>query len=202
MSKITDNGSSYNGKGRVAKPISRRTVFKMGLATGIAVPMSALGQSPNRLRPQPGDQLVFEEGSNQDALIRPELFELEKRPLSALARDPETQVLRDGSRLNRIMIMRIDPELMSARYQANVAEGVIAYSAVCTHTGCDVTNWDEGQLRMACPCHESQFDIYDGAKVVGGPAPRPLAMLPLEVVDGIVMVAAAFRGRVGFTQQF
>jgi len=202
MSKITDNGSSYNGKGRVAKPISRRTVFKMGLATGIAVPMSALGQSPNRLRPQPGDQLVFEEGPNQDALIRPELFELEKRPLSALARDPETQVLRDGSRLNRIMIMRIDPELMSARYQANVAEGVIAYSAVCTHTGCDVTNWDEGQLRMACPCHESQFDIYDGAKVVGGPAPRPLAMLPLEVVDGVVLVAAGFRGRVGFTQQF
>ena len=202
MSKITDNGSSYNGKGRVAKPISRRAVFKMGLATGIAVPMSALGQPPNRLRPQPGDQLVFEEGPNQDALVRPELLELEKRPLSALARDPETQVLRDGSRLNRIMIMRIDPELMSARYQANVAEGVIAYSAVCTHTGCDVTNWDEGQLRMACPCHESQFDIYDGAKVVGGPAPRPLAMLPLEVVDGIVLVAGGFRGRVGFTQQF
>ena len=202
MSKNTDNDSSHNGKGRVAKPISRRAVFKMGLATGIAVPMSALGQPPNRLRPQPGDQLVFEEGPNQDALVRPELLELEKRPLSALARDPETQVLRDGSRLNRIMIMRIDPELMSARYQANVAEGVIAYSAVCTHTGCDVTNWDEGQLRMACPCHESQFDIYDGAKVVGGPAPRPLAMLPLEVVDGIVLVAGGFRGRVGFTQQF
>ena len=202
MSKNTDNDSSYNGKGRVAKPISRRAVFKMGLATGIAVPMSALGQPPNRLRPQPGDQLVFEEGFNQDALVRPELLELEKRPLSALARDPATQVLRDGSRLNRIMIMRIDPELMSARYQANVAEGVIAYSAVCTHTGCDVTNWDEGQLRMACPCHESQFDIYDGAKVVGGPAPRPLAMLPLEVVGGIVLVAAGFRGRVGFTQQF
>ena len=202
MSKNTDNDSSYNGKGRVAKPISRRAVFKMGLATGIAVPMSALGQPPNRLRPQPGDQLVFEEGLNQDALVRPELLELEKRPLSALARDPATQVLRDGSRLNRIMIMRIDPELMSARYQANVAEGVIAYSAVCTHTGCDVTNWDEGQLRMACPCHESQFDIYDGAKVVGGPAPRPLAMLPLEVVGGIVLVAAGFRGRVGFTQQF
>lgn len=202
MSKNTDNDSSHNGKGRVAKPISRRAVFKMGLATGIAVPMSALGQPPNRLRPQPGDQLVFEEGPNQDALVRPELLELEKRPLSALARDPATQVLRDGSRLNRIMIMRIDPELMSARYQANVAEGVIAYSAVCTHTGCDVTNWDEGQLRMACPCHESQFDIYDGAKVVGGPAPRPLAMLPLEVVDGIVLVAAGFRGRVGFTQQF
>ncbi len=196
------SSDSRNGKDREATTLSRRSIFKMGLATGIAVPMSALGQAPNRLRPQPGDQLVFEEGANQDELVRPELLELEQRPLSALARDPETQVLRDGSRLNRVMITRIDPQKLTARYQANAAEGVIAYSAVCTHTGCDVINWDAGQLRMACPCHESQFDIYDGANVVGGPAPRPLAMLPLEVVDGVVIVAAGFRGRVGFTQQF
>jgi len=196
------SSDSRNGKDREATTLSRRSIFKMGLATGIAVPMSALGQAPNRLRPQPGDQLVFEEGANQDELVRPELLDLEQRPLSALARDPETQVLRDGSRLNRVMITRIDPQKLTARYQGNAAEGVIAYSAVCTHTGCDVINWDAGQLRMACPCHESQFDIYDGANVVGGPAPRPLAMLPLEVVDGVVIVAAGFRGRVGFTQQF
>lgn len=189
-------------KHRAASSVSRRSLFKMGLATSVALPMAAMGQSPNRLRPQPGDHLVFEKGPNQDALVRPELIDLEQKPLSALARDPETEVLRDGSRLNRVMITRIDPERMTARYQDNAAGGVIAYSAVCTHTGCDVINWDEGQLRMACPCHESQFDIYDGGRVVGGPAPRPLAMLPLEIVDGIVVVAAGFRGRVGFTQQF
>lgn len=189
-------------KEKAANPVSRRSLFKMGLASSVALPMAALGQSPNRLRPQPGDYLVFEEGPNQDALVRPELIDLEQKPLSALARDPETEVLRDGSRLNRVMITRIDPERLSERYQANAADGVIAYSAVCTHTGCDVINWDEGQLRMACPCHESQFDIYDGGRVVGGPAPRPLAMLPLAIEDGIVVVAAGFRGRVGFTQQF
>jgi rieske iron-sulfur protein len=185
-----------------AKSLSRRTIFKMGLATGIAVPMSAFGQPPARMRPQPGDQLVFEEGPHQDQLVRADLLELEQKPVSAMARDPQTKVLRDGSRLNRVMITRIDTEKMTARYQGNAAEGVIAYSAVCTHTGCDVINWDAGELNMACPCHESQFDIYDGGKVVGGPAPRPLAMLPLEVVDGVITVAAEFRGRVGFTQQF
>lgn len=185
-----------------AKSISRRSVFKMGLVTGMAVPMSALGQAPNRLRPQPGDQLIFEEGPNQNALVLPKLLELEQRPVSAQARDPKTHVLRDGSRLNRVMITRIDAAKMSTRYQANAASGVIAYSAVCTHTGCDVINWNAGLLRMACPCHESQFDIYEGGKVVGGPAPRPLAMLPLQLADGIVVVAASFRGRVGFTQQF
>ena len=201
MSKNIDKGGEVK-KDRTAKPLSRRSVFKMGLAASIAMPMSVLAQPPNRLRPQQGDQLVFEEGQNQNALVRPELLELEQKPVSALARDPETGVLRDGSILNRVMITRINPEKMNTRYQANIAEGVIAYSAVCTHTGCDVINWDEGLLRMACPCHESQFDIYEGAKVVDGPAPRPLAMLPLEVVDGIVTVAAGFRGRVGFTQQF
>ncbi|MCH7816867.1 MAG: Rieske (2Fe-2S) protein [Proteobacteria bacterium] len=179
----------------------------MGLVTAIAVPLSSLGppvlgQSPNRMRPQPGDQLVFDEGSNRGELVRPELLVLEQKPLAALARDPESEVLRDGSRLNRVMITRIDTKKMTARFQDNAADGVIAYSAICTHTGCDVIDWDAGQLRMACPCHESQFDIYDGAKVVGGPAPRPLAMLPLAIIDGVVTVAALFRGRVGFTQQF
>jgi len=79
---------------------------------------------------------------------------------------------------------------------------VIAYSIVCTHTGCDVTNWDSNELLMACPCHESQFDVYAGGNVVGGPAPRPLAILPLRVGNGEVIVAAGFTGRVGFTQQF
>lgn len=184
------------------KGISRRTVFKMGLVGSVAAPMSALGQPPNRMRPQPGDQLVFEEGPHQGEPVRPELLELNQKPVAALAREPETDVMRDGSRLNRVMITRVETEKLNSEHQAHVAEGVIAYSAVCTHTGCDVINWDEERLAMACPCHESQFDIYDGARVVGGPAPRPLAMLPLSVADGVVVVAGAFTSRVGFTQQF
>lgn len=194
-------GSSKD-KSSSASRVSRRMIFKMGLVTGVAMPMSVLGQPPDRMRPQQGDQLVFDEGDSLGELVTPDSLQLNQKPVSALAKDPDTQVLRDGSRLNRVMITRIDPEKLTARYQANAAQGIVAYSAICTHTGCDVINWDEGQLRMACPCHESQFDIYDGGKVVGGPAPRPLAMLPLEIVDGVVTVAAAFRGRVGFTQQF
>ena len=182
--------------------VSRRTLIKMGIVTGIIVPMPALSQPPSRMRPQLGDLMVFDEGLNIGEVIRPEMLELNQQPVSALAKDPETDTLRDGSRLNRVMITRIDTSKMTERYRDNTADGVIAYSAICTHTGCDVINWDDDELRMACPCHESQFDIYDGGRVVGGPAPRPLAMLPLEIIDGFVRVAASFRGRVGFTQQF
>jgi len=196
---MTDEQSNKPGIGAT---LNRRTVCKMGLATGLAVPVTALGQPPNRARPQAGDTLVFEDGPHTGETVRPELLTLDQKPVAALARDPETNVLRDGSRLNRVMITRIDPARLTEEFRINAAEGVIAYSAVCTHTGCDVINWDDERQRMACPCHESQFDIYDGAKVVGGPAPRPLAMLPLYVEEGIVKVAGAFIGRVGFTQQF
>lgn len=182
--------------------IKRRSAVKFGLLSTVAMPIVATAQPPARQKPQVGDVLVFEEGDHQGQVVRPELLELNQQPVSALARDPATGTLRNGSRLNRVMVTRIDTDKLTPRYQRHVAAGVIAYSIVCTHTGCDVTNWDGEQLLMACPCHESQFDIYAGGGVVGGPAPRPLAMLPLLVSDGDITVAAGFTGRVGFTQQF
>lgn len=88
------SSDSRNEKDREATTLSRRSIFKMGLATGMAVPMSALGQAPNRLRPQPGDQLVFEEGANQDELVRPELLGLEQRPLCPRAGPRDTGAAR------------------------------------------------------------------------------------------------------------
>jgi Rieske Fe-S protein len=182
--------------------MTRRVALGLGVVTTIALPMAAVAQPPARQKPQAGDFLVFEEGPNQGEVVRPELLLLDQRPVSALARDPATGTLRSGSRLNRVMVTRIDTEKLTPRYQRYVANGVIAYSIVCTHTGCDVTNWDSNELLMACPCHESQFDVYAGGNVVGGPAPRPLAILPLRFSNGEVIVSAGFAGRVGFTRQF
>lgn len=57
----------------------------------------------------------------------------------------------------------------------------VAYSAVCTHQGCTVA-YDSGEL--ACPCHGSVFDPADGAAVVAGPAPEPLAEIPVTESGG------------------
>ncbi len=182
--------------------LDRRALLKAGLGVGIAIPTKSWAQPPNRARPQPGDWLVFDGGENSGQRITPDLLALEQRPVAALAKDPATSTLRDGSRLNRVMITRLDPTKLSEATKPHAAAGVIAFSAVCTHTGCDVINWVEDKLLMACPCHESHFDVYNGANVVGGPAPRPLAILPLSLESGSVVVAAGFTGRVGFTQQF
>lgn len=181
---------------------SRRLLCKAGLVTGLVTPSSLLAQPPDRLRPQPGDVLVYD-GSEQDAQqIMADNLELNAQPVAALPRDPVSGVIRNRSRLNRIMVMKVDPDALSSQTKENSASGIIAYSAICTHTGCDITNWNAEQLNMACPCHESQFDVLNGGSVVGGPAPRPLAMLPLVIDQGRVIVAAEFSGRVGFQQQF
>ena len=62
----------------------------------------------------------------------------------------------------------------------------VAYSAVCTHAGCEVA-YNNSQL--ACPCHGSIFDPANGAAVVSGPANGPLPEIPVEARDGQVFTA-------------
>ena len=59
-------------------------------------------------------------------------------------------------------------------------DDVVAYSRICTHAGCTVA-FDPGLDLLTCPCHGSVFDPARGAAVVAGPAPRPLARIPLEI---------------------
>jgi Rieske Fe-S protein len=87
-----------------------------------------------------------------------------------------------------------------AETRARSADGVVAYSGVCTHTGCDVTEWLPPLKHFKCPCHESEFDPSDAARVMSGPAPWQLAALPLKIVDGKLAVAGPFIGEVGFAQ--
>jgi Rieske Fe-S protein len=112
--------------------------------------------------------------------------------------DHETMVVRDGSRLNQVVLIHLDPTELAHETLARSANGIVAYSAVCTHTGCDITEWRAGHL--LCPCHDSEFDPRDGARVRTGPAPRRLAALPLKVVDGALAAGGGFLGRPGSTQ--
>lgn len=63
----------------------------------------------------------------------------------------------------------------------HLADGrFVTYDAACTHQGCPV-QYDPQRKVLACPCHGSVFDPANGAKVLQGPAPRPLAALRLTV---------------------
>ncbi|MBV2362389.1 Rieske 2Fe-2S domain-containing protein [Streptomonospora nanhaiensis] len=67
--------------------------------------------------------------------------------------------------------------------------GIVAYSKICTHVGCPAALYEKGSHRILCPCHQSTFDAANGAKVVFGPANRPLPQLPITVDDEGYLVA-------------
>ena len=77
-------------------------------------------------------------------------------------------------------------------------DGIVAYSKVCTHVGCPVALYEQHTHHLLCPCHQSQFDVSEHAKVIFGPAKRPLPQLPITVDDeGYLIAQSDFQEPVG-----
>jgi ubiquinol-cytochrome c reductase iron-sulfur subunit len=88
-------------------------------------------------------------------------------------------------------LVRVDPA--RAVTPAGHVDGVIAYSLLCTHAGCPVPLYEEGTGRMLCPCHQSAFDLWSGARPVSGPAARALPALPIAAdADGRLFATGDF----------
>ncbi|MET1059059.1 MAG: Rieske 2Fe-2S domain-containing protein [Nocardioides sp.] len=68
-------------------------------------------------------------------------------------------------------------------------DGILAYSKICTHVGCPISLYEQQTHHVLCPCHQSTFDLADGAAVIFGPAARPLPQLPITVDDEGYLVA-------------
>jgi ubiquinol-cytochrome c reductase iron-sulfur subunit len=68
-------------------------------------------------------------------------------------------------------------------------EGIVAYSKLCTHTGCPVGLYQAESALLLCPCHQSTFEVMGGARPIFGPAARPLPQLPLALDDDGYLVA-------------
>ena len=138
---------------------------------------------PTSARPQPGDRFVFLTGPKKDQPARSDNLELGGPQAQAYPADPKGLV-RDGSPLNLVVLVA-SAATDSTRTRARSADGVVAYSAICTHQACPVNQWSEEKKAMVCSCHASTYDPKNGAKVIFGPAPIALAALPLKSEGGV-----------------
>lgn len=188
---------------------TRRTLLLGALATTACLgcsPPARAGEDPpgSDERPQKGDLLVFSEGEQEGKIITVADLKAGGPPLHAWPKDPSTSVVRSASRLNEILIIKLDPAELDEKTRARAVDGIIAYSAICSHAGCPVTAWvksDVGDKEVfKCMCHNSEYDPRAGAQVVFGPAPRRLAALPLALAEGSLSVAGNFVGKVGGAQ--
>ncbi|WP_221583972.1 ubiquinol-cytochrome c reductase iron-sulfur subunit [Microbacterium sp. G2-8] len=99
-----------------------------------------------------------------------------------------------------VLMVRMRPEQLTERGERKdwSYDGIVAYSKVCTHVGCPVALYEQHTHHLLCPCHQSQFDVSDEAKVVFGPAARPLPQLPITVDDeGYLIAQSDFTEPVG-----
>ncbi len=189
--------------------LTRKRLFTLSLgaaggALGLAVltPVASLGpvvdMKPNYDTPwRRGTRLVDENGRPWRADdIEPDDF------YTAFAEGSDREEMGSSVVLVRLAAadLHLPPSL--ARYPAN---GIVAYSKICTHAGCAISLYRTPMFRptdpkpaLVCPCHYSTFDVGDGGSVVFGPAGRKLPMLPLAIDRrGELRAAGTFDGPVG-----
>lgn len=173
-------------------------IAAIGATEGLSSRAEAASSKPERMRPVPGDQLVVEDGHGNARPISASELVLEAQQVMAFPQDPVSGVIRSRSRFNKVMVMRLDPALMDETTKENSADGVVAYSAICTHQGCDVNSFVEDKKEFFCFCHYSRFDPYAAGKVTNGPATKKLAMLPIEIKDDLIYVKEPFTRKPGY----
>jgi ubiquinol-cytochrome c reductase iron-sulfur subunit len=99
-----------------------------------------------------------------------------------------------------VLLIRMDPRDLNVQpgREGWSFDGIVAYSKICTHVGCPVALYEQQTHHLLCPCHQSTFDVANGAKVIFGPAKRPLPQLPIAVDDeGYIVAQSDFHEPIG-----
>jgi ubiquinol-cytochrome c reductase iron-sulfur subunit len=195
-------------EGAASSGLGRRSLIKKSL--GAALGLSALSpilllrdlgplpgpeqkttnwKSGTYLVTDPGDRRIkasdLEVGSV--AQVMPEFANPKDRHLDDIAKDALLLIRLRPSEFN------LDPERLAMTY-----EGIIAFSKICSHMGCAVALYEQTTKHLLCPCHQSTFDVTRAAKVIFGPAARPLPQLDITVdSEGYLIARKPFSEPVG-----
>jgi ubiquinol-cytochrome c reductase iron-sulfur subunit len=199
--KTVKSGAGAAGLGR--RPLIKRT---LGLALGLSgltplLLLRDLGPLPKeelqktswkagtRLVTDPGDRPIKASDLEVGAVAQtlPELAEGEERTLENIGKDA-------------VLLIRLRPEDFNLDEErlSWTHEGIIAFSKICSHMGCAVALYEQQTKHLLCPCHQSTFDVTRAAKVIFGPAARPLPQLAITVdAEGYLVAQAPFNEAVG-----
>ena len=195
-------------EGAASSGLGRRSLIKKSL--GAALGLSALSpilllrdlgplpgpeqkttnwKSGTYLVTDPGDRRIkasdLEVGSV--AQVMPEFANPKDRHLDDIAKDALLLIRLRPSEFN------LEPERLAMTH-----EGIIAFSKICSHMGCAVALYEQTTKHLLCPCHQSTFDVTRAAKVIFGPAARPLPQLDITVDgEGYLIARKPFSEPVG-----
>lgn len=195
-------------QGAAASGLGRRSIIKrsLGLSMGLVglsplLFLRDLGPLPEkqlettswktgtRLVTDPGNRPIKPSDLEVGAVaqVLPELAEGEERTLNNIGKDA-------------VLLIRLRPEefQLSPERLSWTHEGIIAFSKICSHMGCAVALYEQQTKHLLCPCHQSTFDVPRAAKVIFGPAARPLPQLAITLdSEGYLVARQPFTEAVG-----
>ncbi len=191
---FSDAFSTALGEGRTGG--RRRFLLRLlgiaggAIAAAVFIPLRSLGPGPKselfRTSWGTGRRLVDLEGQP----VRPEDI-VDDQVVTVF---PEGAV---GSADSQAVLIGLRSDRDTELPQPSV-NGMACYSKVCTHAGCPVGLYRARAGELICPCHQSTFDVYHGAKPVAGPAARALPQLPIDVdADGFLVAMGDFPEPIG-----
>lgn len=98
-----------------------------------------------------------------------------------------------------LMVVRLQPDNIKDKRELDWGhQGIVAFSKICTHVGCPISLYEQQTHHVLCPCHQSTFDLSDGARVIFGPAGHALPQLRIGVdSDGYLQALGDFEEPVG-----
>jgi ubiquinol-cytochrome c reductase iron-sulfur subunit len=188
--------------------LGRRSLIKrtLGLSVGLVglspmlllrdlgpLPMKELEETSwrtgTRLVTDPGDRPIKASDLEVGAVaqVLPEIPAGKHRSLNDIAKDA-------------VLLIRLRPEefQLDAERKSWTYQGIIAFSKICSHMGCAVALYEQQTKHLLCPCHQSTFDVTRAAKVIFGPAARPLPQLAITVdAEGYLVAQQPFNESVG-----
>lgn len=214
-----DAGFEESGLGR--RPLVRNSLLgALGLVGVVAIiPLRDLGPTPDQVRDDadyPGagiENTIWAKGMRvvRDVVgtpIRPgdlQIGDLVNAEPEGIFNGGENGEPLEGVELQiakskgAVVVVRMEPGDITSDTTANWSvDGIVCYSKICTHVGCPISLYERTTHHLLCPCHQSTFDLADSAKVVFGPAARPLPQLPLMVdEEGYLVAQSDFTEPVG-----
>ena len=187
----------------------RRELLKSTCAVAGATALGTLGGSLDAFaaggvgtQPQPPgaperhDLLVYADGPKKGQEVMTADIVTDAPPILVQAKDPVTGKVRETEKA-LVVVYRTSPDKIAVDIRVYTWKGIIAYSAICTHQGCDPLGWDAESKQLLCPCHQGKFDPLQGGVNTAGPKARAIPQIPVKDVEGKLIVSDAILTWIG-----